>query len=434
VRSAASYGTQGQILPDAVAVDPASGDVVVAGHFHGELAFGGVSVSSQPGALFDGFVARLDRSGAARWVRTYHGEVSLLFPERLAIRSSGEVVISGTLTGAVDLGAGPLAATGEADLFLLALDAAGAHVWSKAFGAPRKIEHATGMAVDASGNILLTGDAAPGLDLGGGPLSGIYAAKLDARGGHVWSRSFAQLRDLRTTVPSLAVEAGGGVLVAGNFTGSIDLAGEVLTTSPAGATDGFLVALDPDGGYRWSRHYGGPAGRATVNVVGAAPGGEAYVAGVFDGTVDFGGGPVAPPGAGGLFLTRATAAGAAWTKVFGVATAFMTSPAMTVDGAGRPALAFDLRGSIDLGAGPLASDVSAVTVAAFDADGAYRWGVVAGPGSARSTCALTAPLASGCGAIVLVGGVKGASQSIGIGEKSVTATAGDDMFVASIGE
>lgn len=68
------------------------------------------------------------------------------------------------------------------------------HLWSKSFGDGYG-EYINGIAVDPSGNVLVTGNFDSAIDLGGGPLvtsgdDGAFVAKFSPSGELIWGRGF----------------------------------------------------------------------------------------------------------------------------------------------------------------------------------------------------------------------------------------------------
>src|SRR5215831_14758784 len=113
----------------------------------------------------------------------------------LAVDSSGNVIVTGYFMGVVDFGGGIIySAYSGMDTFLVKYSGTGAHVWSKNFWSDSDDE-GTGIALDGSGNIVLTGRLLGGINLGGGVFNtvgggDIYLAKFTPDGAHQWSRSF----------------------------------------------------------------------------------------------------------------------------------------------------------------------------------------------------------------------------------------------------
>ena len=71
------------------------------------------------------------------------------------------------MSGQVDFGTGPLASAGGSDVFLAKFKSLGTPVWSKRFGDAQS-QTGVGVAADASSNILMAGDFSGSLDFGGG--------------------------------------------------------------------------------------------------------------------------------------------------------------------------------------------------------------------------------------------------------------------------
>ncbi len=140
------------------------------------------------------------------------------------------------------------------------LDGAGNHVWSKRFGGANS-EYPQGLAVDQSGDAVVTGDFYdPSLDFGGGPIGlvsapDIFVAKLDgATGGYLWADSFGGASIDRSS--DVAVDGAGDALVTGHFHGAVDFGGGFLPTF--GGRDSFVLKLSSaTGSHVWSRSLGG---------------------------------------------------------------------------------------------------------------------------------------------------------------------------------
>ncbi len=166
--------------------------------------------------------------------------------------------------------------------------------WSRHFGTLAR-DSLSGLAALPGGEIALVGEAGPGIDLGGGPLQstsgkGVMVARLKADGAHAASRAFpVDGGMLRFRV---AADKGSGLVVTGPVSGSISLGGETLVTEHMDiVTAGLSPSLDP----RYTKRLGGSsaANDAVLTVDGA---GNLYLAGVFSGTVDLGGGPLVAQG------------------------------------------------------------------------------------------------------------------------------------------
>jgi len=70
----------------------------------------------------------------------------------------------------MDCGGGPLTSAGGTDIFVVKFDPNGNHLWSQRFG-DSDSQYGTGVAADATGNVILTGSFYGTVDFGGGPLT-----------------------------------------------------------------------------------------------------------------------------------------------------------------------------------------------------------------------------------------------------------------------
>ncbi|WP_437553666.1 hypothetical protein WME97_19070 [Sorangium sp. So ce367] len=96
------------------------------------------------------------------------------------------------------------------------------------------------LAVDADGNILVTGGFDGTVDFGGGPLVGTgnidaFVLKLDPVGNHLWSRRFGDLSSVVEAQVGLAIaaDASGNIAIEGRFGGTTDLGGGPVTSEGA---------------------------------------------------------------------------------------------------------------------------------------------------------------------------------------------------------
>jgi hypothetical protein len=185
-------------------------------------------------------------SGAPVWSKRFGG-VSDDRGVGVAVSGTGDVVATGYWGATADFGGGPVVNTGGADIFLAKYSSTGAYAWSKVWGTSYgygDVPH--GVALDASGNIALTGSLLGPLDFGGGPLAesgsyDIFAAKFSASGAHLWSKRFGVLYD--DSGDAIAMDTGGNVIVVGDFNAGVDFGGGELL-SPGGES-GFLVKFGP---------------------------------------------------------------------------------------------------------------------------------------------------------------------------------------------
>jgi len=189
-------------------------------------------------------------------------------------------------------------------------------------------------------------------------------------------------------IQSMAQAPTGEVYYAGYFRGTVDLApGEVvdLRTS-AGDEDAFVTKLASDGGYRWSRTFGGAAVDYAV-AVGIGETGQIYVLSVFQGAVDFDFTDgvdtyVASPDEASAAVTVLDSDGSyVSTTSFGQGDGPVYAESLAVDAHGNLYVVGCFGNTIDFDPGPGVDEhVSPATITArnafvtrFNADGSYGW-------------------------------------------------------------
>ena len=203
-------------------------------------------------------------SGDTLWVRHF-GSASNESANGVAIDRSGDVLVAGTFDGTLAFGGlEPLTSKGGTDIFLVKLDPEGVPLWSRRFGGAGVDEGGTlgrgpMVAVDAEGNVVVTGAVLGTADLGDKPVPGSpgdvdpFVVKMSGDGALLWSKRFEAAGEQRAW--GAAIDAEGSVILTGAMTGTMDFGGGELTS--AGGKDLFVVKLDKDGKHVWSRRLGG---------------------------------------------------------------------------------------------------------------------------------------------------------------------------------
>ena len=170
---------------------------------------------------------------------------------------------------------------------------------------------------------------------------------------------------------SVAVDGAGNIVVAGMFTGTMNVGGTPLVS--AGVYDVFLAKFDPTGAVQWSKRFGGTG---TDGAMGAAvdPVGNITITGSYQSSVNFGGSTLVSHGGDDIFVAKFDAAGNhLWSRGFGT-TRDDEGHAVAVDAAGSVIITGHYGAAIDFGGG-LSPFVGSVDyfVLKLDGSGAYQW-------------------------------------------------------------
>ncbi|MBL0694765.1 DNRLRE domain-containing protein [Comamonas sp. JC664] len=351
-------------------------------------------------------LTRYDANGTPVWTREHPQPGEWLTLGGLALTPLGNLLVYGRYTGALDLGAGPVPGTGAGTygLFIAKFSPTGQFVWAHAFRSTVQNQGtasqgqlmAHGIATDANGSLILTGEFQGQLDLGGGVLDagpsshppggprGMFLAKFSWEGTHLWSHAFAAGEDGSTQGHAVATDSQGHVLVGGNTSGTNAL-GTAAPQTP------FIARFLPTGELQWARRLDGVWG----NIMGVAPMPDDAVAfsGHVRGTFTFAGTPLTSMGESPdmvLGVLETTSADR-WGRLYG-----------GIDGEYNRGLVVDAQGNLvtkgffnhatDLGAGTLnpyqAGEVNPY-VASHGPDGSHRWSRAMGEGLIPTLLAMT---------------------------------------------
>jgi hypothetical protein len=221
-------------------------------------AAGNVYVSGQStgsGTDADYATIKYDTEGNQLWVKRYNGSANGYDdPVSLAVDGSGNVYVTGQSYGGAT----------NMDYATLKYDASGSEAWVRRYNSPENgYDFARSVAVDASGNVYVTGGA--GVDYS--------TLKYDAAGNELWVKQYNGPGNGGDVALSLAVDASGNVYVTGSAVG-------LSLTSDYGT-----VKYDRDGNELWVKNYNGPGdGGDYAYSLAVDASGNVYITGASEGS------------------------------------------------------------------------------------------------------------------------------------------------------
>ena len=330
------------------AVDP-SGNIFVVGYFQGTLGLGGACSAMTSAGAADVFAAKLDANGACLWSGRY-GNAANQNGIGVAVDSAGNAYITGYFQGQITFGATTYTSAGGQDIFLAKLSPTGAPVWAKTFGDAAN-QFGSGVVVDGSDNVIVTGPFHGTVDFGGGVLTSaglgdVFVVKLTSTGAHVFSARYGDAADQDGY--DAKVDAAGNIFLAGYNGGSMTFG--AITINTGGGQDAYLAKLSPTGTPLWAKGFGS-AGTQTAVAVAVDGAGNAAITGVLNGSTDFGGGVLTSAGSADIYVAKYDPSGAhVWSRRFGDA-ANQTPRSIGVDAAGNWLVTGFLQGPTDFGCG-----------------------------------------------------------------------------------
>lgn len=184
----------------------------------------------------DTFLTKYSPTGVEQWIqRVGHPELDDQ-ANAIAVDAWGNVYVTGSTRDAL-LGFG-----GTSDVFVMKFSSSGKQLWEERFGGSTN-DVGRGITVDAAGNVYITGEFA-GYGSANAGNSNAFLAKYSSTGDQLWVQQ-ANLPNSDIAY-DVAVDGAGGVFIAGSTGGS-------LQGTRVGFTDAFLMKFDQGGNYLWHR-------------------------------------------------------------------------------------------------------------------------------------------------------------------------------------
>lgn len=288
-----------------------TGNIFVAGSFLGSPDFDpgpGITTATAHG-IRDIFLSKFDSEGNFQWVRTW-GSPQDEHVTGLAVRDEDRVYVYGTYGGLCDFdtGSGTYAyeTHGGKDVFISRHDSDGNWVWTRLWGST--MDDFTGECDVSTGNgIYCIGSFESMIDLNPDPLIDeyytanggldVFMVALDANGTQFMAYAFGGPFNERAY--GIDVSISGNHYIAGSFEDTVDFnhtPNENDYHISNGGEDAYLAKTNFVGDYQWTKTWGSTS-NDQANAVVMDVAGNVWVAGDYQGTVDF------DPGTGETFGT-----------------------------------------------------------------------------------------------------------------------------------
>ncbi|MCO6480826.1 MAG: SBBP repeat-containing protein, partial [Phaeodactylibacter sp.] len=315
------------------------------------------------------------------------------YGEDIARDDLGNVYVTGRFEQTADFDPGPgaanLSSIGTRAIYVAKYDASGAYQWAFKIGANLSND-GFGIAVDGSGNVLVTGSFGGTADFDPGPGtanltsmggSDIFVAKYTSSGDYLWAFNMGGTSSDRGY--ALAVDDSDNVLVTGLFSGTVDFDTGPGTANLSGAGDIFVAKYDASGAYLWAINMGGTNTDESADI--ALDGSNnILITGYFIGTADFDPGVgtanlTAPgTGIGDIFVAKYSSSGAyQWAFSLGDAS-WDQGKGIAVDDSDNVLVTGYFQGTVDFDPGAGTANYTSAGfgdgfVAKYSPAGAYLW-------------------------------------------------------------
>ncbi len=310
----------------------------------------------------DAIVFALSPSGSVEWATplSNHDDLDIRL---LRVAKNGHPIVGGLFAKKLTIGSKTVEALADWGYFLAELDAANGEVQTLRSFANQELSLFAGqidLAVTESGDWVVGGAFGGKLDVGCGAMTAeglldAFVATLDPAGKCRWAKRFGDFG--LQSVESVGVDVSGDIVLAGGVSGTLDFGGQ--TVSSSGGINAFVAKLDSKGEHKWSHSFGSgmflqAGGRVATHLLGSV-----FMAGWFEGTVDFGRGPVTAKDGHDIYLLHFDPNGKLrFAKQLPVVRApcspnecYVDELAVGLSASGAPTLFFPFSGSFALGNG-----------------------------------------------------------------------------------
>lgn len=267
------------------------GNILITGHYTGTTTFDNTTLSSVDPNFDDVFIAKYNGAGNLIWVKSAGG-ISGDFGLDIATDSNNNIYITGYYILSAKFGNITITSTGANDVFLVKYDPNGETQWVRS-GGGSGIDSGVRLAVDANGNVYLTGYFSENArftspfgnekNISSAGSVDIFLVKYDTNGTLQWLRSMGGSN--YDSVKGIAVDATGSVYLTGSYHTSATFWGGVIFS--AGFSDIFVVKHNNNGDFQWVKSAGGANGDSGEGIA-IDRKGYVYVIGEFSGSANFG--------------------------------------------------------------------------------------------------------------------------------------------------
>ena len=184
---------------------------------------------------------------------------------------------------------------------------AGAIAWSSAVSTNGGHSVVRGVASDGAGGVIVVGEYQGTMTGSGWTFTAstdvdIFLIHLNAAGDVVWKKAFTGPDG--QYAQAVAVDVNGNIVITGRSYGAVDFGGGSLLAMASGFCDVFVAKFDKTGKHLWSKVFGDSSNQVGTSVA-TTPEGDIVVAGSLVGVMDFGDGhSVTSAGGDDIFVAK----------------------------------------------------------------------------------------------------------------------------------
>ena len=352
----------------------------------------------------------------------------------IAVDSNGDVYVTGAFEQTATFGSITLTSAGNDDIFVAKMNSTGHWLWAVQAGGASNDE-GTDIAIDSTGNVFITGKFQNTAQFGSdsmtaGPTTNddFFIAKIDTWGNWQWVEGVDCDNNGRCYGTSVAVDSAGYAYVTGSFTRDVDFG--TTTLAWAGVEDIFVAKIDTWGSWQWATMAGGAQGYDVAYSIDIGPNGNAFIAGYFQFTSDFGSDSITADGGSDVFIAKISQQGDwTWVEAAGGSSS-SEAYAISVDSQGGVFVAGGFYSGITFGNISYSSGgfTNSFIAKAIDQGNSVAWDWAVTMSSSSSNSAEDMAFDSN-GDLVITGWFRGTAS---FGNTAMTSSGNQDIYVTKI--
>lgn len=266
------------------------GNCYITGRITGtNFIFAGFPVANYSGNSGCVWVAKVDRSGKVKWVKSPSSD-GYSEGRAISVDRNGNVFIVGTYAGKNLVFPGyvlPASVEGNTDVFVAKFNSSGVLVWVKKAGGENS-DYAGGIAVDYAGNCFITGSFYSksmifdqvAVSRYGADASDMFLAKYTPSGDVEWARSFGSGKTVGGS--ALATDSAGNIYATGMFEGVLSFDSYSINAGPTPARNPFVLKINSSGVTQWVQAGAGTGGGSYGYSIAVNSANQAYITGFFE--------------------------------------------------------------------------------------------------------------------------------------------------------
>lgn len=297
----------------------------------------------------------------------------------IAIDNSGNIYITGSYTGTTQFGAINKTSVGSTDIFIAKYNSSGVVQWVKSAGGVNG-EAATSIAVDASGNVYVTGSHGGDATFESTTIStyggtDIFVVKYNTSGDFQWVKAAGG--EQNDVSQSITVDNSGAIYLTGSYIDYAHFGATIINAE--GESDIFIAKMDNAGTFQWIQTAGGENKDQGKGIVADNTG--IYLTGDFEGTATFSTFSKTATGLSDMFIAKYNTSGVCqWVKSAGGG-ADDHGGGLAIDGSGNVYITGQFYGTATFEATTIGTSIAntyEVFLAKYNNSGTFQWAQAAG--------------------------------------------------------